>query len=71
MVARQGFIFKLDEDVPNHDDLMNIMSNGHLSSYFQSFAREVRGRLNIIPFKWEINKNIECVVNLRDRNETL
>lgn len=41
MLARQGYIVKLDEDIPHHDDLENIMSNSHLSTYFQSFAREV------------------------------
>lgn len=41
MVARQLFTFDLPASVQIRDDLNAIMANSHLSSYFQSFAREV------------------------------
>lgn len=41
MAARQLFNLELSEDVAIRDDLLNITSNAHLSSYFQSFARDV------------------------------
>lgn len=41
MAARQLFTIELPVNVSCRDDLINIMSNSHLSSYFQSFAREV------------------------------
>lgn len=43
MVARQLFTFELPENVQIRDELMSIISNSHLSSYFQGFAREVGG----------------------------
>lgn len=51
MVARQLFTFELPENVQIRDEIMSIISNSHLSAYFQGFAREVGGfYLNMVYF---------------------
>lgn len=43
MLGRQQIFLDLNESTPEYDELMEIMSNGHLNNHFLNLAREVCG----------------------------
>ena len=42
MLGRQQIFLDVEDDVPDFDDLAEIMSNSHLNNNFLALAREVR-----------------------------
>lgn len=41
IAARQLYPVELHDDIPDHEELLGILSNAHLSTHFQNLAREV------------------------------
>lgn len=41
MLGRQQIFFELNENIPENDDLVEIMSNSHLNNHFLNLAREL------------------------------
>jgi len=41
MLGRQQIFLELDEEMPDYDELVEIMSNSHLNNNFLALAREV------------------------------
>lgn len=41
IAARQLYPIEVDDEVPDKEDIVNILNNNHLNSHFQNLAREV------------------------------
>ena len=52
VLGAQQIFLELDEDLPDYDELVEIMSNGQLNTQFLVLGREVGSKVNCIHVCW-------------------
>ena len=62
MLGRQQIFLDVEDDVPDFDDLAEIMSNSHLNNNFLALAREVMVLLFVICYFYleSFTPNFQC-----------
>lgn len=64
MLGRQQIFLELDEDVPDYDELTELMSNSHLNNNFLALAREV-SKCTVVPTMLSrMNTEVQIRLNL-------